>query len=344
MWLFGEYLIIFLYFDISWYNLRKYLFFVYMSSKKLISLVIPAYREEKNISLLYREIFNVLAKISENYEFEIIFVNDGSPDATWFEIEKLCIEDTRVKGINLSRNFGKEIALTAGIEHSLWDAVITLDGDGQHPVEMIPEFLKEWSSGYDIVYNKRPKIEGASFTKKLSSQIFYALFNALSEFSLEADSTDYRLLDRKVVMYFLKFTERNRLYRGIIDWIWFEKKALVFDAKARLDAGQANYSFKKLLKLAVDSLTSFSVLPLKLVGYLWVIMTFFSSLLFIFVIIDKFTIDKFSFSNIAAIMLINTTLIGIVLMSLGLIALYIARIHEEVQGRPMYIVKDRKNI
>lgn len=315
-----------------------------MSFKKLISFVIPAYREEKNISLLYFELREVLLKLEQSYDFEIILVNDGSPDATWFEIEKLCAEDNRVKWINLSRNFGKEIALTAGIEHSLGDAVITLDGDGQHPVEMIPDFLKEWSSGYDIVYNKRPKILGASLGKKLSSRIFYSLFNALSEFSLEADTTDYRLLDRKVVVYFLKFTERNRLYRGIIDWIGFEKKALIFDAKARLDAGQANYSFQKLLKLAIDSLTSFSVVPLKLVGYLGVIMTLLSSLLFVFVIIDKFTIDKFSFSNIAAIMLINTTLIGIVLMSLGLIALYIARIHEEVQGRPMYIVKDRKNM
>lgn len=314
-------------------------------SNKLISLVIPAYREEKNISLLYQELQTTLSKLKGKFDFEIIFVNDGSPDATWFEIEKLCARDTQVKGINLSRNFGKEIALTAGIEHSLWNAVITLDGDGQHPVEKIPDFLREWESGYDIVYNKRPKIEGASIFKKLSSRLFYMIFNSLSEFSLESDTTDYRLLDRKVVVYFLKFTERNRLYRGIIDWIGFEKKALIFDAKTRLDStNSASYSFKKLFKLAMDSITSFSVVPLKLVGYLWVIMTLLSSLLFIFVIIDKFTIDKFNFSNIAAIMLVNTTLIGIVLMSLGLIALYIARIHEEVQGRPMYIVKDRKNI
>ena len=313
------------------------------SEKRQISLVIPAYKEEKNISLLYNEIQKVLWKIKK-YDFEIIFINDGSPDNTWVEIEKLCIEDRRVKWINLSRNFWKEISLTAGIEHALWDAVITLDGDGQHPVEKIPDFITEWKKGYQIVYNKRPKIDWASAIKKLSSKVFYKIFNFVSEFSFEDGTTDYRLLDRVVVDYFLKFSERNRLYRGIIDWLWFEKKALTFDAKRRLDDGQSSYSYKQLWNLAVNSLTSFSIFPLKLVGYLWVIMTLFSSLLFLFVIIDKFTFDTFAFSYIAALMLINMSLIGIVLMALGLIALYIARIHEEVQGRPMYIVKEIKNI
>ena len=312
-------------------------------SKQLISLVIPAYREEKNISLLFSEIQKTLLTLSK-YDFEIIFVNDGSPDQTWFEIEKLCILDKRVKWVNLSRNFGKEISLTAGIEHALWDAVITLDWDGQHPVEKIPDFISAWEEWFTIVYNKRPKTEWASFAKKYSSKIFYKIFNTISEFKFEDRTTDYRLLDRKVVDYFLKFSERNRLYRWIIDWLGFDKKVLVFDAKTRLDDGESSYSYKQLWNLAVNSLTSFSIFPLKLVGYFWVFMTIFSSILFLFVLIDKFTIDKFSFSNIAALLLINMTLVGIVLMALGLIALYIARIHEEVQGRPMYIVKERKNI
>lgn len=312
-------------------------------NKQLISLVIPAYREEKNISLLFTEIQKTLLNITK-YDFEIIFVNDWSPDSTWFEIEKLCILDERVKGVNLSRNFGKEISLTAGIEHALWDAVITLDWDGQHPVEKIPDFISAWEQWFAIVYNKRPKTEGASFAKKYSSKIFYKIFNTISEFKFEDRTTDYRLLDRKVVDYFLKFSERNRLYRGIIDWLGFDKKALVFDAQTRLDDGDSSYSYKKLWNLAVNSLTSFSIFPLKLVWYFWVFMTIFSSILFLFVLIDKFTIDKFSFSNIAALLLINMTLVGIVLMALGLIALYIARIHEEVQGRPMYIIKEKKNI
>lgn len=314
-----------------------------MENKQLISLVIPAYKEEKNIPLIYSEIQKTLRSI-KTYDFEIIFVNDGSPDTTWLEIEKLCQKDKSVKGINLSRNFGKEVCLTAGIEHAKWDAVITLDGDGQHPVEEIPNFLAEWKKWYQIVYNKRPKTKWASFVKKLSSQVFYKVFNNISEFKFEWWTTDYRLLDRVVVDYFLQFPERNRLYRGIVDWLGFDKKALVFDAKLRLDNWESSYSYKQLWNLAINSLTSFSIFPLKLVGYLGFVMTFLSSLLFIFVIIDKFTIDKFSFSYVAALMLINMSLIGIVLMALGLIALYIARIHEEVQGRPMYIVKESRNI
>ena len=311
--------------------------------KQLISLVIPAYREEKNIPLIYKEIGTTLLSMEE-YDFEVIFINDGSPDSTWEEIAKLSKQDKRVKWINLSRNFGKEICLTAGIEHALWDAVITLDWDGQHPVEQIPNFITEWKAGFQIVYNKRPKTEGASFIKKLSSTVFYKIFNSVSEFELEDRTTDYRLLDRKVVDYFLQFPERNRLYRGIVDWLGFERKALVFDAKQRLDDWESSYSYKKLWNLALNSLTSFSIFPLKLVGYFWLFMTVSSSILFLFVIIDKLTIDKFSFSNIAALLLINMSLVGIVLMALWLIALYIARIHEEVQWRPMYIAKEYLNI
>jgi len=314
-----------------------------MKNKQLVSLVIPAYKEEKNIPLIYQEIQKTLESITK-YDFEIIFINDGSPDTTWLEIEKLCIENKQVKWVNLSRNFWKEISLTAWIEHAAWDAVITLDWDGQHPVEQIPNFIVEWENGYQIVYNKRPKTLWASALKKLSSKLFYKIFNSISEFKFEDRTTDYRLLDRVVVDYFLKFSERNRLYRGIVDWLGFEKKALIFDAKRRLDDWESSYSYKQLWNLAINSLTSFSIFPLKLVGYFGLLMTLISSLLFIFVIIDKLTIDKFSFSNIAALLLINMALVGIVLMALGLIALYIARIHEEVQGRPMYIIKESKNI
>ena len=315
---------------------------MFTKSKQLISLVIPAYKEEKNIPLIYAEIQKILKPLK--YDFEIIFVNDGSPDTTWLEIQKLSEQDKSVKWINLSRNFGKEISITAWIEHALWDAIITLDGDWQHPVEEIPNFISEWENGFDIVYNKRPQTEWASIIKKSSSYIFYKIFNSISEFELEDKTTDYRLLDRKVVDYFLQFPERNRLYRGIVDWLGFEKKALIFDAKARLDNGESSYSYSQLWNLALNSLTSFSIIPLKLVWYFGLFMTLSSSLLFAFVIIDKFTFDKFSFSYVAALMLINMALIGIVLMALGLIALYIARIHEEVQGRPMYIIKEQLNI
>lgn len=194
-----------------------------------------------------------------------------------------------------------------------------------------------------MVYNKRPTTEGASFFKRLSSTLFYTIYNWFSDFRLEEYTTDYRLLDRKLVDNFKRFGERNRMYRGLTDWMGFKKKALVFNAVRRLDGGSSTYGFKALVNLAINSLTSFSVVPLKIVGYLGFLMTIISIILFLFVIIDKFTIDKFNFSNIAAILLVNTTLIGIVLMSLGLMALYIAKIHEEVQGRPMYLIQETIN-
>ncbi len=311
--------------------------------KKLISFVIPAYKEEKNVPLLYKELISSFQQIQEKYDYEIIFVNDGSPDDTWWAIQKLCEEDKNVVWVNLSRNFWKEIAISAGMDYVNWDAVITLDGDGQHPVEKIPDFIQEWENGYDMVYNKRPKTKNASFFKKLSSKFFYLIYNTFSDFKLEPDTTDYRLLDKKLVEDFKKFSEKNRMYRGLTDWLWYNKKALVFDAKERLDNWESSYTYKQLYNLAINSLTSFSVLPLKMVGYLGFLMTFISGALFLLVIIDKFTINKFSFSNIAAILLVNTILIGIVLMSLGLMALYIAKIHQEVQGRPMYIVKNKIN-
>lgn len=181
------------------------------------------------------------------------------------------------------------------------------------------------------MYNKRPKQEGATWWKRCSSRMFYWTYGILSDFPLEEYTTDYRLLDRKLVEIFKKFGERNRMYRGLTDWMGFKKRALVFDSKKRLDGGSATYGYKALYHLAVNSLTSFSVFPLRLVGYLGFLMTFLSVALFLFVIIDKFTVDQFNFSNIAAILLVNTTLIGVVLMGMGLMALYIARIHEEVQ-------------
>ena len=313
------------------------------SKAQLISLVIPAYREEKNISLLYKEIQEVLVSIKK-YSFEIIFIDDGSSDNTWQEIEKICKKDKNVKWIHLSRNFGKEIALTAGIEHASGNAVITLDGDGQHPVEKIPLFIWEWEKWYEIVYNRRPKTKGASFLKKLSSKVFYSIFNTISEFKLEEWTTDYRLLDRKVVDYFLKFNEKNRLYRGLTDWLGFTKKALVFNAKKRLDNGTSSYSYKNLFNLAINSMTSFSIFPLKLVGYLGTLITTLATLLLFYVLFDKLTFNLWDFSNIVVIVILNTILMGVVLMSLWLIALYIAKIHEEVLGRPMYIIKNSKNL
>lgn len=312
-------------------------------SKKLISIVIPAYKEEKNIPLIYVELKESLLTIKNNYDYEIIFVNDGSSDDTRFQIEKLCASDENVKWINLSRNFGKEVAISAGIEAAIWDAVITLDGDGQHPVDRIPDFIVEWQKWYQVVYNKRPNIKWASFSKRLSSKLFYKIFNMMSDFKLEPGTTDYRLLDRQVVDYFVKFAEKNRLYRWLTDRLGFDKKALVFDAKERLDGGDGTYTYRNLFKLAVNSLTSFSLFPLKLIWYLGTVITFSSFSMILIIFVDRVFFDYFAFTNLALILVLNTTLMGIILVWLGFIAHYIWKIHEEVLWRPMYIISDRLN-
>jgi glycosyltransferase involved in cell wall biosynthesis len=310
--------------------------------KKIISFVIPAFNEQKNIPLLYDELLLIIEKLDAIYEYEIVFVNDGSTDRTWEMIENLCSKSTKVRWIDLSRNFGKELAITAGLESAIWDAIVTLDADRQHPVEKIPLFLEKWEQGFEIVYNRRPENPGASLMKKVSSRIFYSIFNKISEFKLEPWTTDYRLLDRNVVNAYLRFSEKNRIYRGLIDWLGFSRCVLVFDARAR-EHGEASYGYSMLFRLALHSLTSFSFFPLKLVGYLGLLVTAISSILAIFVIFDKLISQLYAFSNIVLIVILNTWIMGITLMALGFIALYIANIHEEVIGRPLYIVRKKLN-
>lgn len=312
-------------------------------SKKLVSLVVPAYREESNIPFFYDELKSIIKWVDKKYDFELIFVNDGSPDDSWSIIAGLSKKDRLVKWVNLSRNFGKEIAITAWLEYAKWNAIITLDADLQHPIDKIPVFLEKWEEWYDIVYNKRPTIKWASRFKRFSSKVFYFIFNMISDFKLEWSTTDYRLLDRKVVDVFLKLRERNRIYRWLIDWLWFNKIALVFDANKARDGRKSSYNYLKLYKLAIDSITSFSIMPLKLVWYLWFFITFSGVSLFFIMILDKFIYDMFNFSSIAFVVVFNTILIGIVLMSLWMMALYIAKIHEEVMGRPLYVVKETIN-
>ena len=312
--------------------------------KKSISIVVPVYNEEKNIHSFYSNYQQMVTSLLEKYDFELIFVDDGSRDKTYFKILQVCEKDPRVKWISLSRNFWKEISLTAWIEWAKGDAIITLDGDGQHPIEKFPLFLEQWEKWFEIVYHKRKTMTGAPFIKKLSSQLFYKLFNLVSEFKMEEGTTDYRLLDKKVVHYFLMFTEKNRSYRWLTDWMGFRKKALLFDVHEREKWQKATYNYRKLFKLAMNSITSFSLFPLKLVWYLGIFITFASSFLAVFIICDKFFLwNHYAFTNISVVIVFNTWIMWVVLMSLGLIALYIANIHEEVLRRPIYIVKDKIN-
>ena len=315
-----------------------------MSNKKLLSIVIPAYRESQNISLIYKNIMEILNKNLLYMDYEFVFVNDGSPDNTWEAIQALWFQDDRVKWVNFSRNFGKEVALSAGLNYASGDAILTIDADGQHPVDKIPEFIKKWEEWFDIVYNKRPSIEWSSRIKKITSHGFYRLFNSISEFELESQTTDYRLLDRKVVDIFKKFWEKNRLYRGLVDWIGFDKVALEFDALPNPEGREVSYSYKKLWNLAMNTITSFSVWPLKFIWYFGLFITSLSFVAVLFIWYNVITNSDLWFTNLWLLTAANTFLVGMMMMWIGLIAVYIAQIHEEIKDRPLFIAKDLVNI
>lgn len=276
------------------------------------------------------------------YEWEIILVNDGSSDATWQVIYDLTQVYNNIRWVNFSRNFGKEVALSAGIEYATGAAVITMDSDGQHPIDKIVDFIIERELWYDIVYNRRPNIIWASWFKRFTSKAYYRFFNAISEFELESQTTDYRLLDRKVIDIFLTFTERNRIYRGLIDWIGFTKKALIFDALPNPDWRTPSYNYNKLTQLAINSITSFSVWPLKIIAYIGSFIVMLSIATLCVMLVNIFLMDnQLGFTNLAVIVVANTFLVWITMIGMWLMAIYIAKIHQEVQGRPLYIVKEK---
>lgn len=307
--------------------------------QKTVQILIPVYNEEKNLYLLVdklRLVFNGL----KQFKYEVILVDDGSNSSTVTIELELIKKYKNIKLVRLSRNFGKEIALTAGIDHADGDAIIIMDGDLQHPPEFIPEFLKKWEAGFDIVASKRKSIEKQPILRRFGSWLFYKIINSISDFKMEPGTTDFRLLDKKVVNELKKFKERNRMVRGLIDWMGFDKAWVEFHAPER-NSGESVYGYGRLMRLAINSMTSFSFFPLRIAGYLGLFIGFSFGLLLIFMILDKLTFDRFGFTSISYIVVVNSFFIGIVLSCLGLIALYIGNIYTEVQDRSMYIVKNK---
>lgn len=310
-----------------------------MSEKKMISVIVPVYNEEKNIPLFYRAVEPIMDTLL--YEWELLFINDGSQDKSIFELNKLEDADNHIRVIDFSRNFGKELAVTAGINHCRGNACIILDADLQHPVEKIPEFIKKWENGAEVVIGVRRKNKGEGLVKKLGSYFFYKLINRISDMKIVTRATDYRLLDRVVIDEFNLLTEKNRMTRALIDWLGFRREYIYFDANERLH-GEASYSFLKLVRLAFNSVVSFSLLPLKFAGYLGVVITLISGISGFYILLGKYFFhthfaSTFSDSENLAIMVVF--LVGVILISIGLLALYIANIHTEVTNRPLYIAR-----
>jgi len=312
---------------------------------KSILVVVPAFNEEKNIEPIYVALKKVFAAIEDKYSLEVLFVNDGSTDGTIVEIEKLAKSDLAVKYIDFSRNFGKEVATSAGINACTSDACIMIDSDLQHPVGLIPEFIAKWEQGSDVVVGVRNKSKSDSLIKRAGSALFYSIINKISDVKVVPNATDFRLIDSVVVREFNRFTEKSRMTRALIDWLGFRRAYINFDANERLH-GTASYNFWKLFKLAINSFISLSLVPLKLAGYLGIFITIFSGLAGFYILLGKYFLHTYfasTFSDSENLAILLLFLVGIILMSVGLLALYVANIHTEIIDRPIYVIR-KKNI
>lgn len=308
---------------------------------KLISIVIPMYFEEEVASECYTRLTNVALRNNLNYE--LIFVNDGSTDNTLQILEELAKKDSHVKIISFSRNFGHQIAVTAGIDKSKGDAVIIIDADLQDPPELIPEMIKLWGEGNDVVYGKRKKRDGERIFKLATAKLFYKFLNKMSSVSIPIDTGDFRLIDRKVVEALKKMPEHNRFLRGMSSWIGFKQIPLEYERKERF-AGETKYPLKKMIKFAEDGIFSFSSKPLKVVEHLG-----FDTILIALIVFMYLLIKVSLGSSISSIGWISTLTIacfigGIQLISIGIVGEYIARIYDESKCRPLYIVDKEINI
>ena len=311
-----------------------------MKKKNKIAIIVPAYNEEDNLRIFFKETNEIIQNL-EDYTWEFIFIDDGSDDSTWRIIDEMSNFHKSVRGVRLSRNFGKELALTAGVLESTeeLDAVILMDADLQHPPSAIPQLVQQWESGHQIVTTQRKSIR-YSMWRKIGSNFFYFMLNNFSKLNIQQKATDFRLLDQQVVKVIKDFPERNRFFRGIIDWVGFKKTSITFDSPDRT-GGKSTFSFNGLFNLAVNSFTSFSLMPLRVTGYLGVAVTAISGILFLYMVISHLVLGLTLFTKLAYFVVFNTLLFGIVLVALGLIAWYIGSIHTEVSSRPLYIVQDR---
>ena len=276
------------------------------------------------------------------YDWEMIFVDDGSADASTAELQKIASEQVQI--IELSRNFGKEAALSAGLKQAKGDAAIMIDSDFQHPMELIPEFIAKWEAGADVVVGIRKTNKKAGLVKRAGSFIFYKIIRCISKVNITPNATDYRLVSREVIKAFNKLSESNRMTRALIDWLGFKRDYIYFEANERTN-GHARYSIFKLFGLAVNSFVSLSLLPLKLAGYLGLLIVVTVGPFGLYLLIGKYIFASAfasSFSGPAQLAFLITFLVGIMLSSLGLMALYIAHIHNEVLNRPLYVIRERK--
>lgn len=310
-------------------------------NEKLISIVIPMYYEEKVAEECYRRLKKVMDNCGK--EYELVFVNDGSRDGTMDILEKLAVNDRRVKVLSFSRNFGHQVAVTAGIDKARGNAIIIIDADLQDPPELITEMLRLWEQGYQVVYAKRKRRKGESIFKRVTASMFYRVLDKLSDTRIPLDTGDFRLIDARVADELRRMREKNRFLRGMVSWIGFKQVPVEYEREERF-AGETKYPLKKMIKLALDGIISFSSKPLKLAQHLGFFAVICSMVIFIYSIIYRLAGGANLVSGWASIMTTVSFLGGVQLISIGILGEYIGRMYEESKGRPLYIIEKEINI
>lgn len=305
-----------------------------LSMNPKISIIAPIFNEIACLDILYQRVSEVMNKNGDEWEF--ILVDDGSKDGSTEAILRLAEADEKVRPVIFARNFGHQLAVTAGMDYSRGDAVVVIDADLQDPPEVILELIQKWREGYEVVYAVRTEREGETFFKKLTASMFYRLIYSITDVKIPMDTGDFRLLDRKVVNVMNQMREHHRFLRGMSAWSGFKQIGVGYKRAARF-SGQTKYPFRKMLKLAINAITGFSYFPLQLATYLGFISAGLSILTIPVVIIMRAT-GGAAFSGQASTLIAVLFLGGVQLISLGILGEYIGRVYDEVKGRPLYIV------
>ncbi|GKU85209.1 glycosyltransferase family 2 protein [Niallia sp. NCCP-28] len=300
------------------------------------SIIIPVFNEEQVIEHTYERLKIVMDSTAETYE--LLFINDGSRDSTIDILKHLGETDNHIKTIDFSRNFGHQIAITAGMDYAQGDAVIIIDADLQDPPELILEMIGKWKSGYDVVYAKRTARKGETFFKKQTAALFYRTLRAMTDIEIPIDTGDFRLIDRKVCEQMQNVHERNRFVRGLVSWVGFKQTAVEYERDERY-AGETKYPLKRMLKLSIDGITSFSYKPLKIANYLGAALSTIGFIYMLVVLYQKLFTTT-TITGWSSIIVIQLFFSGITLMMLGVMGEYIGRIYDEAKNRPLYIVQD----
>lgn len=308
----------------------------------LLSFVVPVFNEELTIPLFYQAVQKFQQQLDASYEIEIVFIDDGSKDLTWQKITELSYQDTQVKGLSFSRNFGKESALFAGLEFCAGDLIVPIDVDLQDPIEVVLEMLRKQKEGFEVVLGKRIDRSSDSFLKKKSAEWFYKLHNKISKPKIEENVGDFRLMTRKVVQELIQLKESQLFMKGLFSWVGFPTAIVPYKREERI-AGGTKFNAWKLWNLAMEGITSFSTLPLKIWTYLGSLIAFISFLLTIKVIVEKL-VYGIEISGYASLMVAVCLIGGFLLMGIGVLGEYIGRIYMEIKGRPKYIVHNSVNI